>query len=117
MSKASNTSTSPISNPALPPLKNAPIVEVERPVDLDEPVVEKREDDYMRLTCRALSQHANAKDQAELPATVRIMYQGKTIELEVGGKGKVMTRGCANHIVRKASTWSFKADLLLEDVK
>ncbi len=109
--KFTNRSTSTASAPSAP-------VETERPVDLDEPVVaEKKEDDYMRLTLVSVGQRPNTKDQAELPSSVRIMYQGKNIELQAGGKGKVMTRGCANHIVRKASTWSFHAELLLEDVK
>lgn len=94
-------------------------IEHERPVDLDEPTPapEKREDDYVRLTLRSVEQHPKAKDQAELPGTARVMYQGKTIALTVGEKGKVMTRGCANHFIRKALTWSYKADLLLEDVR
>jgi len=90
----------------------------ERPVDLDEPAPapEKKDDDYVRLTLRGVSQPAKGAE-VELPKAVHMLYQGKNITLETGAKGKVMTRGCANHIVMKAKHWSFASDLLLEDVK
>lgn len=91
----------------------------ERPVDLDPPVpvAEQRPDDTVRLTIKALGQLAGAKDQVELPKTLRFLYHGKNIELEVGARGKVMTRGCASHIQRKTQTWSMKVDLTVEDVR
>lgn len=88
------------------------------PVDRDppRPAAAQQADDTVRLTCKGLAQLPGAKDQVELPAMLRFMYQGKTIELQPGGKGKIMTRGCASHIQRKVLTWSMKVDLAVEDV-
>lgn len=83
------------------------------PVDVDpEPEQVKKEEDYVRLTCTAVKVRAG-----EAPVThLREMFHGKNITLSVGGKGKVMTRACATHIMRHARDYSMQAELSLEEV-